>query len=178
MENYKIKYFDNFKMYLLDTAGIAPYTANDYIKRIIKICEEENVLVEDINSHIETWKEEYTTGSKKELGSRSHNSYRSAILKYYEYFVSLNNKTTNNKYQVIIQRQGSGFGSAILKSPSGKNLCSEIILQGKKHEIMRKVWEMLWDMFDDKGYNENGVSWTSLFQQLNVTVTIDGKKVI
>jgi len=175
MENYKTKYLSNFKKYLLDTIGMATSTSNDYVKRIITICDEENVLVENINSYIEKWKEEYTTGSKKEQGSRSHNSYRSALLKYYEYYISLTNKTQNNKYEITLQRQGIGFGTAVLKNPSGEILSTEIILKGKNQDIKRIVWNMLYDMLDDK---DCAFDFGSIVDQLNVSVrNLDKEKI-
>ena len=77
MNNYKTNQKEkltSFKLYLMNKKMVSNQTASDYVNRIIKICIEEDLSVEDLKNKGDKLLYEYTEGSKKELGDRSHNS--------------------------------------------------------------------------------------------------------
>ena len=73
---------DTFKLYLIKDAKLSEITARDYVKRILSICNQEGITLDDLVENIEHYAYEYSDGSKIELGKRSHNSYRSAIKQF------------------------------------------------------------------------------------------------
>lgn len=75
-----------FKTYLLYVRKISKATADDYCKRIKKICKDEKLTYTELGQQIEKYICLYTNGEKKEVGSMSHNGYSNA-LKHYLTFV-------------------------------------------------------------------------------------------
>ena len=71
-----------FKTYLLYVRKISKATADDYCKRIKKICRDEKLTYSELNTQIEKIACIYTEGEKKEIGNMSHNSYSNALKQY------------------------------------------------------------------------------------------------
>lgn len=63
-----------------------PSTVYDYEKRIKRICERENVSINEFANNIEYYVDQYgPDGKDADFGRKSHNAYISAIRKYAEY---------------------------------------------------------------------------------------------
>ncbi len=86
-----------FRQYLIKEKHISEITAADYCKRVITVAREEGVSLEKLTDDIERVRFEYTEGSKAELGRRSHNSFRAAIIHYCSY-VMRNGGTLNSQH--------------------------------------------------------------------------------
>tara|TARA_R100000306_G_scaffold62450_1_gene70350 strand:- start:1021 stop:1290 length:270 start_codon:yes stop_codon:yes gene_type:complete len=87
---------DSFKKYLISkgysefTPSEKPSTVYDYMKRVEKICERENITVKGLSENISFYIDKYgATGKEAEFGKRSHNAFISA-LKRFEEFVNIN----------------------------------------------------------------------------------------
>lgn len=65
-----------------------PSTVYDYIKRIDKICEWENITWEQLADSIHIILTQYDIGGKKEnLGKKSHNAVINALRRYSEFVI-------------------------------------------------------------------------------------------
>ena len=86
---------ENFKNYLIDEGyreytkhSGKPSTVYDYVKRVEKICERENISIHKLSENISFYVEEYgPTGNESEFGKKSHNAFISA-LKQFQNFLS------------------------------------------------------------------------------------------
>jgi len=83
---------DNFKNYLIQegysefTPSGNPSTAYDYMKRIKKICERENITVKGMAENIDFYIDKYgPTGNESEFGKRSHNAFINAMRRFGEF---------------------------------------------------------------------------------------------
>ncbi len=83
---------EEFKKYLIEsgykewTPSGNPSTVYDYIKRIDKICEWENVSLDQLANDVEKYLEQYETGGVKEdLGKKSHNAVINALRRFSEF---------------------------------------------------------------------------------------------
>lgn len=83
---------DNFKNYLIEqgysefTPSGNPSTVYDYIKRVEKICERENIKVQNLAENIKFYVEKYgPTGNEAEFGKKSHNAFISALKKFEDF---------------------------------------------------------------------------------------------
>ncbi len=83
---------ENFKEYLIQqgysefTPSGNPSTVYDYVKRVSKICERENVDIRMLAENISFYVEKYgPTGNESEFGKKSHNAYISALKKFDEF---------------------------------------------------------------------------------------------
>lgn len=81
-----------FKEYLIKkgykqiTPSGNPSTVYDYIKRIDKVCEWENMTWQQLANNIQEILPQYDTGGKKEnLGKQSHNSVINALRRFSEF---------------------------------------------------------------------------------------------
>ena len=88
----KISMKKQFEKYLIDkgykqlTPSGNPSTVYDYIKRIDKICEIENINWQQLADNIQTVLEEYDIGGiKEELGKKSHNAVINALRRFSEF---------------------------------------------------------------------------------------------
>ena len=124
MNNFKIKEknkLEGFRLYLISKAKISESTAGDYCKRIKKICEEENIYYEDLCKNIDKYVFDHCDGDKKELGSRSHNSYRGA-LKQLSMF--LKSYSTRSNYEIHLTKIDDDFCVLSLKDKNDNTIGS------------------------------------------------------
>ncbi len=72
------------------TSSGKPSTVYDYVKRIDKVCEWENLNWQGLANNIKSVLPEYTeNGTKAELGAKSHNAAKCALI-CFERFVKIN----------------------------------------------------------------------------------------
>ena len=174
-----------FKTYLLIEAQIAESTAADYVKRIVTICREENIDVDYLSEHIDAIVREYTEGAKQDLGRRSHNSYRSALLRFQKFVQRggvINSTSKNPKYHFEInQVPGELFGAIKLYDRNGKLLDTNVTLD-KHHysaaEISRDLMEKCVKMMFDKVYGKDDSKVLEVLRTLDCSLTISGKVII
>ncbi|MGI6677871.1 MAG: hypothetical protein ACOX2Q_01990 [Dehalobacterium sp.] len=83
---------ENFKNYLIDqgyseyTPSGNPSTVYDYMKRVEKICDRENITVRSLAKNISFYVDKYgPTGNEAEFGKRSHNAFISALKKFEDF---------------------------------------------------------------------------------------------
>ncbi len=83
---------ENFKNYLIQegysefTPSGNPSTAYDYMKRIKKICQRENITVKGMTENIDFYIDKYgPTGNESEFGKRSHNAFINALRRFGEF---------------------------------------------------------------------------------------------
>lgn len=75
--------------YSLTTPSGNPSTVYDYIKRIDKVCEWENITWQKLSENIEVILAQYDVGGiKEELGNKSHKAVINALRRFYEFLVS------------------------------------------------------------------------------------------
>lgn len=80
-ENYLIE-----KGYKVTTPSGNPSTVYDYLKRIDKVCEREDLTWKGLADNIGTILTQYDVGGDKEdLGHKSHNAVINAIRRYKEF---------------------------------------------------------------------------------------------
>jgi hypothetical protein len=85
---------EQFERYLIDcgykqkTPSGNPSTVYDYIKRIDKICEWENISWEQLATNIHIILPQYDVGGNKEdLGKKSHNAVINALRRFSDYVI-------------------------------------------------------------------------------------------
>lgn len=88
MSDFK-KQFEEYlisKGYKKTTPSGNPSTVYDYIKRINKVCEWENITWNQLADNIQTVVRKYDIGGEKEtLGMISHNSVINALRRFYDF---------------------------------------------------------------------------------------------
>lgn len=84
-----IEEFKNFlikKGYSEFTPTGNPSTVYDYIKRVEKICNRENISIYSLSKDISFYVDKYgPAGSESEFGKRSHNAFISALKRFEEF---------------------------------------------------------------------------------------------
>lgn len=181
------KEFVAFKTYLISVKKISETTASDYIKRLISICKEEDIGFEELTNNIEKICYEYTEGEKVELGKRSHNSYRSALI-HYRNFVTLNNNNSQNKarpepeYHIVIERvPNEHFGTIKLLDKDNKLIGLDVSLSKEQvstgdlgNDMFAKCLDMIFRTVYKGTYNKQ----IEIIKSMNISLTMDGKKII
>ena len=83
---------ENFKIYLIQqgysefTPSGNPSTVYDYMKRVEKICDRENITIKRLGENISFYVDKYgPTGNEAEFGRRSHNAFISALRKFEDF---------------------------------------------------------------------------------------------
>ena len=83
---------ENFKDFLIEqgysefTPSGKPSTVYDYVKRVEKICDRENITVIGMAENIAFYVERYgATGNEAEFGMKSHNAFICALRKFEEF---------------------------------------------------------------------------------------------
>ena len=83
---------ENFKIYLIQqgysefTPSGNPSTVYDYMKRVEKICDRENITIKRLAKNISFYVDKYgPTGNEAEFGRRSHNAFISALRKFEDF---------------------------------------------------------------------------------------------
>ena len=83
---------ENFKNYLIQqgysefTPSGNPSTVYDYMKRVEKICDRENITIKRLAENISFYVDKYShTGNEAEFGRRSHNAFISALRKFEDF---------------------------------------------------------------------------------------------
>jgi len=83
---------ENFKQFLIEkgysviTPSGKPSTVYDYIKRIEKIIERENISIMSLAENINFYVEKYGSyGNEAEFGKKSHNAFISALKRFQEF---------------------------------------------------------------------------------------------
>lgn len=84
---------EDFKYFLIEqgnseyTPSGNPSTAYDYMKRVQRICERENITVKGLAENIDFFIDKYgPTGNESEFGRKSHNSYINALRRFGEFY--------------------------------------------------------------------------------------------
>ena len=174
----------SFKSYLLKVARISPATASDYVKRIITICKEEKIDFSALQENINKLAEEYTEGEKKELGKRSHNSYRSALLQFQRFVGqggTVSKPTAEPKYHFEVnQVPGEGFGTIKLYDEDHNLLDTQMTLDMKTHssaEGSRDIAEKCIKMMFDHVYNKNADKLYEVLGTLDCSLAVSGKNI-
>lgn len=87
---------ENFKKYLIDqgyselTPSGNPSTVYDYMKRVERICERENITIKDLGDNIRFYVEKYGPyGKEADFGKRSHSAFINALRRF-EDFIQIN----------------------------------------------------------------------------------------
>ena len=80
---------ENFKRYLIEqgysefTPSGNPSTVYDYVQRIKKICDRENITVKILAENINFYVDKYgPVGSESEFGKRSHSAFINALRRF------------------------------------------------------------------------------------------------
>lgn len=84
---------ENFKSFLIQqgysefTPSGNPSTVYDYMKRVRRICERENITVKGMAENIDFFIDKYgPTGNQSEFGKKSHNAYINALRRFGEFY--------------------------------------------------------------------------------------------
>ena len=185
MNNFKTREkekLNEFCDYLTNVAKLSESTSNDYCKRIMTICSEEGIEIDDLYEMIETLCYEYTDGSKKEKGARSHNSYRGSILKFKDYLEwahAQQSTTTDKKYLAHlcnskINKSLVGVAEMIDTSTgevvSVRTYTKEEVEENGSKAVMKMVWDMTFDaLIKDKNVHEIA----SILSSLNISLEVE-----
>jgi len=83
---------ENFKAYLIEqgystiTPSGNPSTVYDYMRRVEKIRERENITLKELSENISFYVEKYgPTGKESEFGKRSHNSFINGLKRFEDF---------------------------------------------------------------------------------------------
>ncbi len=83
---------ENFMTFLIEegysefTPSGKPSTVYDYVKRVEKICNRENINIKDLYKNIGFYVDRYgPLGNEAEFGMKSHNAFICALRKFEEY---------------------------------------------------------------------------------------------
>ena len=174
-----------FKTFLRTEARISESTASDYVKRIVTICKEEGIGAEALTEKIDAIVRDYTEGEKQELGKRSHNSYRSALLQFQRFakqggVIKSTNAAPEYHFEVN-QVPGEGFGTIKLYDKDGNLLDTQATLDKHHHavsEMSRDLAEKCIKMMFDRVYDKDASKLYEVLRTLNCSLTISGKKII
>ena len=130
-------------------------------------CKEEGIEITDLSDKIETLCYDYTEGTKKELGARSHNSYRSAIISFKNYIVwARNNQSKTDKQFLVhmclskIKKNLIGYAE-LTDTSTGQVMDTKVFAKnditngGSKKNTLKLVWDLAFEaIFKDKGIEE------------------------
>ena len=175
-----------FKTYLLKEEKISESTASDYIKRIITICKENEIDVEHLQTNIDQICFDYTQGSKKDLGQRSHNSYRSAILKFHKFVTKcggvLSSNNTKPKYHFEVYRiPNEHFGVIKLYDENNNLVATETTLSREHYDTKTVSKDMLLkclNMMFKYIYDKDNTEIIEVLRTIGVSLTLEGKDII
>ena len=176
-----------FKTYLLTEAKLSELTANDYVRRLITICKENNIDYSHLEENIDTITYDYTKGSKIDLGKRSHNSYRSALLQFQKFVknggsVNNNAKQSTAKYHFeVYQVPGETFGAIKLYDENSKLIATNATLDKDNHDVSKMSRDMIEKcikMMFDNVYNKDTSKLLQVLRMLECSLTVSGKKII
>jgi hypothetical protein len=156
---------NDFRNYLLRTVKLAESTSSDYCKRILTICKEEGIEITDLSDKIETLCYDYTEGSKKELGARSHNSYRSAIISFKNYIVWARNNQSKTDKQFLVHMCLSKIKKNLIGYAELTDTSTDQVLDTRiftKSEITngsseKNTYKIVWDLAFEAIFKEKGI---------------------
>ena len=179
---------DAFKLYLIKDSKLSEITARDYVKRIVSICNEEKIILDDLVENIEHYAYEYSDGSKIELGKRSHNSYRSAIKHFYNFIKNAGGTISANpnikpKYNFEIYKiPGEHFGIIkLIDLETNQVIDTETSISREHHsatEVHRDISLKCLDMVFRTIYANDNSKLDDILSSLGISLTIDGNKII
>ena len=184
---YKMKELElaPFKVYLRTEAKLSELTTNDYVKRIITICKEENIDISALFENIDKISFDYTEGNKQDLGRRSHNSYRSALLQFKKFVSSggaINSNSKKPKWHFEVnQVPGEGFGTIKLYDENNNLIDTQFTLDMHHHtsqEGSRDVALKCIDMMFKNAYNKDTTKLYEVLGTLDCSLTVSGKKIV
>ena len=96
--------FNNWKerfIEYLETNGIKPSTAKDYARRIEKILEEENIIIQKLYVEIDQWIMEYKTGKYAGINKTRHYAPSSALIKFKDFAPVLRKMPTTQEQETM-----------------------------------------------------------------------------
>ena len=176
-----------FKTYLLNEEKLAESTASDYVKRIITICKEEDIDVNYLQENIEQICFDYTEGKKKDLGQRSHNSYRGALLQFKKFTVQYkgvlpSNNNVKPKYHFEVNRVPNEHFGVIKLYDENNNVIDTDTTLSREHyspsEMSRDLYHKCIEMMFRSVYNKDNTKLLDVLRSLDASFTIEGKDLI
>ena len=183
--------FIHFKLYLTSVEKVAGSTADGYVKRIVAICREEGITPEELAGRIKELYYEYSEGSKKELGMRSHNTYRAALKHFYHYVIDHHGQLGRQSQQTTTSREPNylidvtrvpdeRFGVIKLRDKDGTLLDTAAMISLETHSTDETIDDMLLKsliMLVKTIYKKDSDGAMALIQTLGASLTMDGKKI-
>ena len=178
---------DAFRLYLIKDAKLSEITARDYVKRILSICNQEGITLDDLVENIEHYAYEYSDGSKIELGKRSHNSYRSAIKQFYKFIKNAGgtisaNPNIKSKFHIEIYKiPGEHFGIIkLIDLETNQVLDTETSISKEHHsgaEVQKDISLKCINMIFRTIYANDNSKLCDILSSSGISMTIDGTKV-
>lgn len=179
----------HFKVYLTGEKKIADSTADGYVKRVLAICREENLTLEGLMGCIKGLYYEYSEGAKRELGMRSHNSYRAALKHFYHFVIEHHGKldqppkaasASEPKYRIEVdQFPHERFGVIKLRDKDGKVLDTAATMSRDTHSSDDMADDMALKaliMLIQNVYKKDMNGALDLMKTLGASFTLDGEK--
>lgn len=181
--------FIHFKLYLTSVEKVAGSTADGYVKRIVAICREEGITPEELAGRIKELYYEYSEGSKKELGMRSHNTYRAALKHFYHYVIEHHGKldqppkaasASEPKYRIEVnQFPNERFGVIKLRDKDGTLLDTAATMSRDTHttdDVMYDMVSKALTMLLQEVYKKDVNGALDLMKTLGASFSMDDKK--
>ena len=180
----------SFKLYLKNVEKIADSTADGYVKRILAICREEDLALEALAENVKEIYYEYSEGAKRELGMRSHNSYRAALKHFCRFVTEYHGKLDKSNpasaspaptCRIEIRRvPNERFGVIRLFDKAGKLLDTSVTLSRETHssdEITHDLALKSLIMMLQNVYKNDSAKIFEILMKAGASLSIDGRKV-
>jgi len=166
-----------FKLYLKTKYNLSDSTIEDYCKRIITICREEKYDIDYLNNNIEKIYYDYTEGNKKEQGARSHNSYKSALKKYYNYIQNAANPSSNTeiKYTVELTKHCKSIALVELKNDQGKVINADMLKKVENADFNKEIFKICYSLVIEELFDDSNIDkFNDFLKKLGVQISVDG----
>ncbi len=192
MKNYLKDYgekLNTFKLYLKTKEKLSDSTIEDYCKRIITICREEEFDIDYLNENIEKICYDYSDGDKKDLGARSHNSYRSALKQYKNYITQSNGNTANNivnsqgnnpTYKIEAKKHCKHIAIIELKNNKGEVINAEMLKKDDLINFNKEFFKICYNLAIDEVLDKNGniVDFIRFLKKMGFEITLSGAQLL
>ena len=178
-----------FRLYLKTVEKVVDSTADGYVKRILAICREENLSLDTLAENIKDVYFEYSAGAKRELGMRSHNSYRAALKHFCRFVTEYHGKLDKSNpasasptptCRIEIRRvPNERFGVIRLFDKAGKLLDTSVTLSRESHsadEITQDLAMKSLIMVLQNVYKNDSAKIFEILRNAGVSLSIDGKE--
>ena len=180
MKNYLKDYDEKlkaFKLHLKTNEKLSDSTIDDYCKRIITICREEEFDIDYLNENIEKICYDYSDGDKKDLGARSHNSYKSALKKYLQYIQNSGHTVNNNyniEYTIELKKHCRHIALIELKNQQGETINAGMLKNVDTSKFNKEFFKICYNLAIEEVLDNHLEDFNNFLKKMGIQISVDG----